>query len=213
MKYLVLLILFLPTSIATSLTDNTVQEGFKDCRTYSPFDFKEYKTLFSISFNATSSGPFGHAFVTIYENKYLPTLELYNPIEHSSFEVMDFNKLKYLNKTKSLGKYPKSIINKIIFFDSSSLLKEDNNLTPEYTLVVQVDYKTYMKINDMVKKIQESNKESYLLSKQDCVNFIINLASEIPFLNIPKRSIINSLPLRYVKELIEINRDRVLDSI
>lgn len=180
---------------------------YKDCRIYTPFDFEEYNTSFLVSFNATSDGLFGHAFITIHENKYLPHLKLYNFVDQSTFEVIDFSKFKYLNETKSLGKYPRSKINKIIFFNLSSLLKEDNNLTPEYILTVQVNYQTYIKINDIVQKIQESKNELYILSVQDCVSLIIGLASEVPFLNVPKRSIQNSMPIEYLKELIEVNKE------
>ncbi|MBE8232691.1 MAG: hypothetical protein HAW67_03080 [Endozoicomonadaceae bacterium] len=78
------------------------------------------------------------------------------------------------------------------------------NLEPAHTLKVRVTSEQYRVVSALTESWSD---EDYILTKKDCINFIIDVAKSIDGIKVPERNL-KQFPTDYLKSLIESNNKK-----
>lgn len=148
----------------------------------------ESESEYYISFNATAASlenasP-GHAYITIFSP---------NDTINGLCEA-----------EQGFGQSPsnvKPVLGFSVYDDGGVREEKINDLIPVHKLTVRVNYETYSKVKSL---IVDWKGKKYILSKQDCLNFIMDIANVIPWFNVPERKY-NQLPTDYLLKVIRVN--------
>lgn len=85
------------------------------------------------------------------------------------------------------------------------VIEEDlSKLEPFHELKARI---TYEQFNDIYLLTQKWKSEDYILTKKDCIDFIIDVAKSIDFITVPNRQRTKELPTDYLKSLIDENKE------
>lgn len=138
-----------------------------------------------IAFLATEEGPVGHAFVAFGRE--------------SEAQQMSIS-------AGAWGLYPASSTSgakSLVLGTVPGKLVDDFKRNSDVSLVLQVSKEEYELAMSIKELYAASN--SYELLKNDCLKFLIDIASCCSSLNLPERSGFENLPMAYLKKLKQLN--------